>query len=277
MHSFAPRVRSSGVPSTVQREARGAGDGGALGTLAERLNQRPVVQAQMQLQRAFDGRARGTAVQRVAAPGPAVTWGSGPVVQRTSDSEDEVPDADPSRYAEFDRMAHEEFLRNPIYQQWVAQILSQGSVNISTANTDADAPLASWSPLARQVLIQERIGPSPRRASMMAFELTNALQTPRTDALKARAMAHEFEGRSEASDTLYAREAERSEYDGLSMHHQMMAHGIQQLGWPAALDTYGAKLQPGGVWDTFEKYLAQQERTGHTNRHRSNYNSWVFG
>ncbi|MCE9671041.1 hypothetical protein LY474_24835 [Myxococcus stipitatus] len=278
MHSFLQREVSSGVSSTVRHEARGGAAGQAqehgLGALAERLNQRPVVQAQRQLQRAFDEGPRGGGGRGAESDG--LSFGGAGVVQRASDSEDEVQDADPSKYAEFDRQAHEEFLRNPIYRQWVESILSRGPVNVSTSNTDRDAPRASWSPLARQILIQERFGPSPLRASMMAFEVTNALQTPRTDALKARALAHAFEGQGESGDTLYAREAERSEYDGLSMHHQMMAHGIQHLGWPAGLDRYGAKLRPGGDWDTFEKYLAQQERTGHTNLHRSNYNSWVF-
>jgi hypothetical protein len=159
----------------------------------------------------------------------------------------------------------------------VDKILSEGSVNVSTSATDPDNALAAWSPVARQILIQERLGPTPRRASAMAFEVTNAFQDSRTNELKARALAHEFEGQSVAGDTLYAREAERSEYDGLKLHHQMMAHGIETFGWPAALDRYAAKLQPGGDWDSFDKYLAVQERTGHTNSHRVNYNSWVWG
>lgn len=247
-----------------------------MGALAERLNQRPAVQAQVQLQRALNAGPRMEPVQRVTEPGNEMTWGGSRVVQRASDSEDEV-DADPSRYADFDRAAHNEFLRNPIYQGWVESILAEGPVNVSTSNTDRHAARASWSPLARQILIQERFGPSPQRASMMAFEVTNALQNQRTDALKARAKAGEFEKQSEAGDTLYAREAERSEYDGLTLHHQMMARGINELGWPAELDTYGPRLTEGGAWDTFDKYLVQQEGSGHTNMHRTNYNSWVFG
>ncbi|MBZ4398193.1 hypothetical protein OWM54_39705 [Myxococcus sp. MISCRS1] len=273
MHTVIQRVESArALESHAARPVaqRFSAGGSALGMLAERLNQRPSVQAQLQRQRAYDGGPRAAPVQRMS-------WGGSGVVQREGDSDSEdVVDADPSKYADFDRRAHEEFLRNPIYQQWVQSILEQGSVNVSTGNTDPYAPLAAWRPLARQILIQERVTPSPRRASMMAFEMTNALQTPRTDALKARALAGEFEDPSDvnAGETRYAHEAERSEYDGLSMHHQMMAHGIQNLGWPAALDTYGPKLQEGGVWDTFEKYLAQQEQRGHTNMHRSNYNQW---
>jgi hypothetical protein len=193
-----------------------------------------------------------------------------PVQRVDSDDEQEVPDVDPSSHAEFDAAAHNEFLKNPIYQAWVASILLEGSVNVSTCSNDPYGPRACWNAHHRQILIRQETLPSPRRASMMAFEVTNALQEHRFAELKTRAMAGFFSGKAHP-DTLYAHESESIEYDGLVLHHTMMQWGIVNLRWPAELDTYGKKLS--AQWSTLQGYLATQEKSGHTNFARSNYNN----
>ncbi|HEX4421929.1 MAG TPA: DUF4157 domain-containing protein [Kofleriaceae bacterium] len=183
-----------------------------------------------------------------------------PAKQVEDESEDEEEDVDPDKFSETDQHNHQVFMNNPLYAEMVAAVFAErGAINVRTS--PAGGGKAGWRGEGNQISITSGMEGS-KRASAMMFETTNAFHDSRSKAIDRDIESHD-------EDT-YARAQEQIEYDGIRKHHEIMSHGVQTLGWPPELDRYAKVL--AGKWSSFEGYLTTQEKTGHTNLHRSNFN-----
>ncbi|NUP07328.1 MAG: hypothetical protein HOW73_14855 [Polyangiaceae bacterium] len=174
------------------------------------------------------------------------------------------------KHEALDTQLFETLLKSPTYQAWIEQIQQRDPrpLKFITKETDENDSRAHYNVHANEIALQDFLAGDPnRRMSYMAFETTNALQQARQDQLDARAAA----GTIDKED--YAREAERIEYEGLVMHHELMLEGIEKYGWDPSVDRFGKFLASGGKWESFEAYFATQSKgtSSHTNIHRSNY------
>jgi hypothetical protein len=180
-------------------------------------------------------------------------------VEVESDDEEEA-DVDPDKFSETDQHNHQMFMNNPLYAEMVAAVFAErGAINVRTS--PAGGGKAGWRGEDDQISITSGMEGS-KRASAMMFETTNAFHDSRSKAIDRDIESHD-------EDT-YAKAQEQIEYDGIRKHHEIMSHGVRTLGWPPELDRYAKVL--AGKWSSFEGYLVTQERTGHTNLHRSNFN-----
>jgi hypothetical protein len=179
--------------------------------------------------------------------------------ERADSDSDEEEESDPDRFSAQDQRNHEVLMGNPLYASLVKSNLEKhGPINVRTDTSGGGN--ASWSRRDKTIRIGSKMT-GARRASAMVFEMTNAHQSTGAEALDKAA--------GSMTENAYAIEQERIEFEGIKMHHAIMAYGVEHLGWPPAVDRFKKALS--GNWATFDGYLATQERTGHTNLHRSNH------
>ncbi|CAM3327978.1 hypothetical protein G4177_24745 [Corallococcus sp. ZKHCc1 1396] len=195
----------------------------------------------------------GPAQKKQRTQGPAA--GPQPTVQK--------PPTDPSMHAAYDKMAHEEMLKNPKYKQLAddAATAQDKPVNISTM-TQVQGGM--FYPGKGQVGLRPDFT-GPKRASVMAFELTNVAQQSKFKKVREDAFQTEINaalgknvvgGDLNARRENFAKSMERIEYNGIQRHHEVMKDGIQNQGWPKEMDRFGKRLE--GADPSFDSYWKRQ-------------------
>ncbi|RYZ45661.1 MAG: hypothetical protein EOO72_03735 [Myxococcaceae bacterium] len=105
----------------------------------------------------------------------------------------------------------------------------------------------------------------PKRASVMAFELTNVAQQSKFKKVREDAFQTEINaalgknvvgGDLNARRENFAKSMERIEYNGIQRHHEVMKDGIQNQGWPKEMDRFGKRLE--GADPSFDSYWKRQ-------------------
>ncbi|RYZ44042.1 MAG: hypothetical protein EOO71_00800 [Myxococcaceae bacterium] len=195
----------------------------------------------------------GPAQKKQRTQGPAA--GPQPTVQR--------PSTDPSMHAAYDKMAHEEMLKNPKYKQLAedAAAAQARPVNVITKNQVQGGMFYSGQ---GQVGLKPDLT-GPKRASVMAFELTNVAQQKKFSKVTGDAFQTEVNaalgktvvgGNLNARRENFAKSMERIEFNGIQRHHDVMKDGIQGQGWPKEMDRFGKRLE--GADPSFDSYWARQ-------------------
>ncbi|NOK33896.1 hypothetical protein D7W79_02710 [Corallococcus exercitus] len=174
------------------------------------------------------------------------------------------PPTDPSMHAVYDKMAHEEMLKNPKYAALAddAAKASDGKpVNVVTKDQVHGGMFYKKD---NQIGLRPDLT-GPKRASVMAFEATNAAQQKKFSKVTSDAFKNElnavqgkqtFGGDLNARRENFAKSMERIEYDGIKRHHDVMKHGIDNHGWPKEMDRFGKRLE--GSDPSFDSYWARQ-------------------
>ncbi len=185
--------------------------------------------------------------------GPAI--GPQPTVQR--------PPTDPSMHAAYDKMAHEELLKNPKYKQLADEAASAQDKPVNIVTKDQVQGGMFYKGPGQVGLRPDLTG--PKRASVMAFELTNVAQQKRFSSVTSQTFQNEIkaaQGQNAVGGDLnarrenFAKNMERIEYDGIKRHHAVMKDGIQNNGWPKEMDRFGKRLE--GADPSFDSYWARQ-------------------
>ncbi|RKH59419.1 hypothetical protein [Corallococcus aberystwythensis] len=174
------------------------------------------------------------------------------------------PPTDPSMHAAYDKMAHEEMLKNPKYAALVddAAKASDGKqVNVVTKDQVHGGMFYKKD---NQIGLRPDLT-GPKRASVMAFEATNAAQQKKFGQVTSQAFHNEVAAASgknavggdfNARRENFAKSMERIEYDGIKRHHDVMKHGIENQGWPKEMDRFGKRLE--GSDPSFDGYWKRQ-------------------
>ncbi|MBN8226063.1 hypothetical protein JYK02_00905 [Corallococcus macrosporus] len=174
------------------------------------------------------------------------------------------PTTDPSMHAVYDKMAHEEMLKNPKYAALVndAAAASGGKpVNVVTKDQVHGGMFYTKD---NQIGLRPDLT-GPKRASVMAFEATNVAQQKKFSKVTSDAFRNElngalgkqtFGGDLNARRENFAMGMERIEYDGIKRHHDVMKHGIDNQGWPKEMDRFGKRLE--GSDPSFKSYWDRQ-------------------
>lgn len=174
------------------------------------------------------------------------------------------PPTDPSMHAVYDKLAHEEMLKNPKYAA-LAEEASKASdgkpVNVVTKDQVQGGMFYTK---GNQIGLRPDLT-GPKRASVMAFEATNVAQQKRFSTVRSDAFRNEVNvlsgkhfvgGNLDARRENFAKSMERIEYDGIKRHHDVMKHGIDNQGWPKEMDRFGKRLE--GADPSFDSYWARQ-------------------
>ncbi|RKG51056.1 hypothetical protein D7X30_36590 [Corallococcus sp. AB011P] len=174
------------------------------------------------------------------------------------------PPTDPSMHAAYDKMAHEEMLKNPKYAA-LANDASQASdgktLNVVTKDQVQGGMFYAG---PKQIGLRPDLT-GPKRAGVMAFEMTNAAQQKKFSKVTGDAFQNEVNaalgkqhvgGDMPARRENFAKSMERIEYDGIKRHHEVMKDGIQNQGWPKEMDRFGKRLE--GADPSFDSYWARQ-------------------
>ncbi|NBD11400.1 hypothetical protein [Corallococcus silvisoli] len=195
----------------------------------------------------------GPAKKKQRTEGPPA--GPQPTVQR--------PPTDPSMHAAYDQLAHEEMLKNPKYKQLAEDAAAAQDKPVNVITKDQVQGGMFYSGKGQVGLRPDLTG--PKRASVMAFELTNVAQQKKfskvtSDAFQTEVNAalgkHIVGGDLNARRENFAKSMERIEYNGIQRHHDVMKDGIQSQGWPKEMDRFGKRLE--GADPSFESYWARQ-------------------
>ncbi|MFB1479971.1 hypothetical protein [Corallococcus sp. RDP092CA] len=173
---------------------------------------------------------------------------------------------DPSMHAAYDKLAHEEMLKNPKYAA-LANDASQASdgkaINVVTKDQVHGGMFYKKD---NQIGLRPDVT-GPKRAGVMAFELTNVAQQKKFDKVTSDAFRNELSGALgkqvvggdfNARKENFAKSMERIEYDGIKRHHEVMKDGIQNQGWPQEMDRFGKRLE--GRDPSFDSYWKTQNK-----------------
>ena len=171
--------------------------------------------------------------------------------------------ADPSMHADFDKKAHEEMLKNPQYQALANDAANAQKKPVNIVTKDQAHGGMFYTGAGQIGLKPDLVG--PKRASVMAFELTNVAQQGKFGKVTKDAFHNEIAAASgktpvggdfNARRENFAKSMERIEYDGIKRHHAVMKDGIQNQGWPQEMDRFGKRLE--GADPSFDGYWARQ-------------------
>jgi hypothetical protein len=171
---------------------------------------------------------------------------------------------DPSMHAAYDKLAHEEMMKNPKYAA-LANDASQASdgkpINVVTKDQVHGGMFYKKD---NQIGLRPDVT-GPKRAGVMAFELTNAAQQKKFDKVTSDTFRTEVNaalgkpvvgGDLNARRENFAKSMERIEYNGIQRHHEVMKDGIQNNGWPKEMDRFGKRLE--GADPSFDSYWTRQ-------------------
>lgn len=218
--------------------------------------------------------AEGPPQKKQRTQGPAT--GPQPPVQR--------PPTDPSMHAAYDKLAHEEMLKNPKYQQLANEASSAQDKPVNIITKDQVHGGMFYTGQGQVGLRPDLTG--PKRASVMAFELTNVAQQKKFSKVTSQTFQTEIKaaqgqnvvgGDLNARRENFAKNMERIEYTGIQRHHDVMKDGIQNHGWPKEMDRFGKRLE--GADPSFDSYWARQNvkdaRTGksHSDVYRAQFDN----
>ena len=135
----------------------------------------------------------------------------------------------------------------------VLETTKRDSIFVKTFEPEQGGPQGAYIQ-GKTIWVNEKLD-DDKMVNMIVFELTNLMHSP----LLAQASA--IKDKSESAAAI-----EQHEYHGVLIQSEIMKE-VKKENWVVETP-YADLVKQGGRWDTFEKYLAEQKRTGHTARYQ---------